>query len=352
MSNSGSRPPPGRSRRKGPVVLGWILPHLIALVASKGDDAGRIRELPGIRGCDFDDPDLHVPEAVVQQVWELAEVTTGDDALGIHLAEALPRGALDLVEYAFRSSASLGDGLERLARYGRVMSDRFAAAVDQRGPDLVIVLGDTGPYPLHHARVEFSLAIVLRLARDGTGRDLVPRAVTFTHPAPPDSSEHLRFFGPGVRFSDRVTAAVLSASDGRLPFVGADPALSAIVRRRLDKVLAARNRPSEESTASHVRRTLFEGLGQALPSPSTIARELGVSLRTLARRLAREQTSFRRLLDEVRCTSALTLLQDPTLSVSDVAFFLHYSEPAAFHRSFRRWTGQSPRRYRHRGRDE
>jgi AraC-like DNA-binding protein len=66
----------------------------------------------------------------------------------------------------------------------------------------------------------------------------------------------------------------------------------------------------------------------------------------LSRRLAEEKTSFRELLDEVRSEFARALLMDRSLSVADVAFFLNYSEPAAFHRSFRRWTGQTPSEYR------
>ena len=63
----------------------------------------------------------------------MAAAATRDPALGVHLAESMPRGALDLVEYAFRSSASLGVGLERLARYGRVLSDCVAARTEDNG---------------------------------------------------------------------------------------------------------------------------------------------------------------------------------------------------------------------------
>jgi AraC-like DNA-binding protein len=66
----------------------------------------------------------------------------------------------------------------------------------------------------------------------------------------------------------------------------------------------------------------------------------------LSRRLADEGTSFRNILDDVRREFACALLQDRSLSVADVAFFLEYSEPAAFNRSFRRWTGKTPRAFR------
>ena len=86
-----------------------MLPHLVAWVEKQGFDVTSMRRLPGL--ADLTDPDLRVPEASAEAAWGLAATITGDAAIGIHLAESLPRGALDLVEYAFRSSASLASGL-------------------------------------------------------------------------------------------------------------------------------------------------------------------------------------------------------------------------------------------------
>ena len=91
---------------------------------------------------------------------------------------------------------------------------------------------------------------------------------------------------------------------------------------------------------------LLENLGQTTITADSVAKALAMSRRTLTRRLSEEGTSFRGILDEVRAELARALLQDRSLSVGDVAFFLQYSEPAAFHRSFRRWTSQTPQRYR------
>src|SRR5690349_14802168 len=115
----------------GPSVQGWVLPYLVEWVETQGCDTAALRSLRGM--AELADPDLRVPEASVEAAWRLASTLTRDDAIGVHLAEWLPRGALDLVEYAFRSSASLAIGLERLVRYGRVISDRVAARSDANG---------------------------------------------------------------------------------------------------------------------------------------------------------------------------------------------------------------------------
>ena len=333
-----------RTIARGPSVQGWLLPHLVAWVENQGFDGTPIRRLPGL--ADLTDPDLRVPEASAETAWRLATTMTGDAAIGVHLAESLPRGALDLVEYAFRSSASLSAGLDRLARYGRVLSDRVAARMEARGEGLLLLVRDAGSTALHPGRADFALAVALKFAREGTGAGITPLQVCFAHPAPEDESEHRRFFRGSVRFGAGSNSMILSAVDAARPMQAADEALASIIRRRLDKLLGERDLHSPGPLSGRVRRMMVEHLGEMTLTPEAGARALAVSRRTLSRRLADEGTSFRNILDDVRREFACALLQDRSLSIADVAFFLEYSEPAAFNRSFRRWTGQSPRAFR------
>jgi AraC-like DNA-binding protein len=333
-----------RRTAPGPSVQGWLVPHLIGWVEQQGIDAARIRQLPGMAA--LSDPDLRVPEASVEAVWHLAATLTRDDAIGVHLAEWLPRGALDLVEYAFRSSESLAAALERLVRYGRVLSDRVAARMDASGEALMLLFRDAGNTSLHPGRAEFALAAALKLARDCTGKNITPLQVCFAHAAPPDASEQKRYFRVPVRYGAGSTSMILAAVDAARPLVGADEALLSIVRRRLEKALAERDRQDAGPFSERVRRLMVENLGATTITPTGAAKALAVSRRTLSRRLADEDTSFRDILDDVRRELACALLQDRSLSIADVAFFLQYSEPAAFHRAFRRWTGRTPQAFR------
>jgi AraC-like DNA-binding protein len=320
-----------------------VLPHLAAWVDSQGFDSASIRRMPG--WADLSDPDVRVSEASMETAWRLASTMTGDDAIGVHVAESLPRGALDLVEYAFRSSASLAAGLERLARYGRVLSDRVAARMEAQGQGLLLLVRDMGSTALHPGRAEFALAAALKFAREGTGAELTPLQVCFAHPAPADQSEHRRFFRRPVLFGAGSNSMILSAADAARPMQAADEALASIVRRRLDKLLLERDLHGPGPLSGRVRRMMVEQLGETTLTPEAVARALAVSRRTLSRRLADEGTSFRHIFDDVRKEFACALLQDRSLSIADVAFFLEYSEPAAFNRSFRRWTGQAPRAF-------
>jgi hypothetical protein len=176
-------------------VLGWVVPLLAAYVREQGYDCAPILQLPGIRGRDLKDPDIRVPEAASREAWRLAMAITADDAIGLHVAQWLPRGALDLIEYSFRASSTLGDGLDRLARYGRLVNDRLAVHVLRSGPGVRFLLGVSDARPLHPQRAEFSVALALRLARDATATHLIPAEVVFVHAPPGDTTGHRLFFG-------------------------------------------------------------------------------------------------------------------------------------------------------------
>jgi AraC-like DNA-binding protein len=327
-------------------VLGWVVPLLAAYIKDRGHDNAPILQLPGIRGRDLKDPDVRVPESSSREAWRLAMAITKDEAIGLHVAQWLPRGSLDLVEYAFRTSATLGDGLDRLARYGRLINDRLAGHVLRKGPGVRFLMGVADARPLHPQRTELSIALVLRLAREATAAHLVPLEVLFAHAAPADSTEHREFFRSPLHFSSGVNGMVFSDADGARAFQGADPALGTIIRRRLDTAMDKLDGPADASTAARVRRLLTEGMGREQQSVTTVGRELGMSARTLSRRLGEEGTSFRAIQDDVRHQLAVALLGDATVSIAEIAFFLGYAEPAPFHRSFRRWTGTTPQLHR------
>jgi hypothetical protein len=142
-------------------TVAWLLPHLIAHVAGRGCTTTPMRNLPGLQGRNLHDPDLRVADATAVDAWRLAVEVTGDEVLGLHMAQAVPKGALDLLEYAFRSSTTLESGLEQLARYGRAVSDRAAARLVWEGEALAV----TWDGSVQRQRVDFALAFVVRLAR-------------------------------------------------------------------------------------------------------------------------------------------------------------------------------------------
>ena len=251
---------------------------------------------------------------------------------------------MDILEYAFRSSPTVGSGLDQLARYVRAVSDRAIAEIDIVGDALAF----TWVEPAQPHRVEFAFALIVRMAREATSARIAPRRVDFAH-RPPESRSRIarssvrRFDSASLRIS-----LLFSRADLALPLRSADPALSRIVRRRMDKML--KQTPRKDSIGTQVRRVLLDNLTGGDLTAAAIARGLGLSERTLHRRLRAENTSFADILDATRGELAKSLLPEPGIGIGEIAFLLGYSEPSAFHRFFRRWTGSTPLAYRRAGR--
>jgi AraC-like DNA-binding protein len=194
-------------------------------------------------------------------------------------------------------------------------------------------------------RAEFSLALAVRLARQATDTSFAPVEVDFAHRPPESLVEHRQFFRARLQFGQPANRILIARADADRALRGKDPALVGVVRRRLDRLLAERP-PDGDSTSAAVRRLLLEALDLGEPAAAAVARELGMSPRTLNRRLRAEGTWFRGILDAVRGERATALLSDPSVGIGEIAFVLGYSEPTAFHRSFKRWTGQTPLAFR------
>ena len=333
--------PAGTARsRQTHTVLAWILPELLAHVTECGFDANPLRRLPGLAGRDLDDPDVRIADASAADAWHLAEQITGDDSIGLHMAQSIPAGALDILEYAFRSSPTVGAGLDQLARYVRAVIDRAAARFDIVDDALAV----TWVKPAEPHRVEFAFALIVRMAREATGVSLAPREVHFAHRPPESRLEHRAFFRSPVRFGESSNHLLFSRRDLALPLRSADPALLRIVRRRMDKML--KQIPRQDSIGTQVRRVLLDKLVSGELTAASIAPGLGLSERTLHRRLRAEITSFADILDATRGELAKSLLPEPGIGIGEIAFLLGYSEPSAFHRFFRRWAGTTPLAYR------
>jgi AraC-like DNA-binding protein len=322
-------------------VLTWVLPHLLTYVATCGHDSTSLRLLHGLRGRNLDDPDTRVADSAAVEAWRLAEQITGDDALGLHMAQSIPSGALDLLEYAFRSSPTLDIAFKQLARYGRAVGEHAPPVLETKDNTVSVSWRDLK----QRQRTEFAMSFLVRLSREATGASLAPVEVSFAHGPPENLFEHRAFFRAPLRFETLSNQLLFARSDLAYPLRGADPALSGVVCRRLEKMLTAA-RAQQESTAAQVRRVLLESLARGEPTAAATARELGVSERTMHRRLRAEGTSFRSTLDAVRGDLAADLLRERHIGIAEIAFVLGYSEPAAFYRSFRRWTGQTPLAFR------
>ncbi len=290
------------------------------------------------------DDDARISPAQLLVAWSEAVRLTGDRQLALRIAEATPTGAFGIVEYVCRAAPTLGDALRQWVRYLNLLDDAVTVGLEVRGDRALLRVEreSEAPAPAAH---ELCWALVARNLRVLAQAPFRPLAVEFSHPAPGDVAAYRRFFDAPVLFDAEETQLVLPASAIDAPMTTADPGLLAVLTRAADDLLARADR--DPPITSQVRRALHRALRSDDATVDRVARGLGLTGRSLQRRLRDEGTSFQDVRDDVRRALAQRYLDDG-LAIAEIAFLLGFSEPSAFFRAFKRWTGQTPLAHRRR----
>lgn len=189
-----------------------------------------------------------------------------------------------------------------------------------------------------------TLAAAVALGRSITQVAWSPIAVSFRHPEPAETGEHRRIFGCQPNFGAGMNAIVLDRDLLQLPIVKADPGLCAVLDRHAEELLA--RYPRQDLLINRVRSALRDEMNGGDPSLERIAAQLGMSGRTLQRRLRDLHTSHQELLDQMRRDLAVRYMQEPEMAICEIAYLLGFSERSVLHRAFKRWTGKTPSEFR------
>jgi AraC-like DNA-binding protein len=293
----------------------------------------------------LNDPDNRIPFAQLVALYEHAARLTGDDAFGLHVGERADPRLFDVLGYMVVNSPTMGEALHRLVRYHSIWSEGASFNLDISGSLVSLTyeyLGGRSDVSRHDC--EMTLSIAVSFSRRVTGVDWTPREISFQHAKPKSTAEHQRIFRAPVRFNRPDNMLVFDISLLSLPIIKADASLCEILDRQAQEQLA--RLPRREGLVDQVRQLLSEALNGGDPRLEIISQKLGISIRTLQRKLREEGTSHQDLLDEMRSSLSRRYLQEPQLAICEVAYLLGFSEPSAFHRAFRRWTGVTPKEFR------
>lgn len=321
----------------------------LAYLGRRGLAADRVLQAAGVDPVSIEAPGERVPASAMERLWAAAERLTGDPDLGLHSAESYNPGALSIVGYVILSCPTAADALERLARYAPLLNEGLEVGVTREAGQVHCRFGAAAQVDsfLHHAPRQaietLAAGIVLTLQRLAR-RPPLPLAVSFRHRAPPSTTEHRRLLGPAVQFDQTENAVVYAEAALAAPMLSADPALLEVFEADARRRLAAL--APQGAISRRVQALLVSRLKGEVPSLADIARELAMSERSVQRGLSAEATSYRDIVDEVRKGLALAHLSRRGVSAADVALLLGFSEPSAFTRAFRRWTGSSPSQFR------
>jgi AraC-like DNA-binding protein len=285
------------------------------------------------------DPEARVSPAQFCVAWAEAARLSGEPALALRIAETMPQGAFGIVEYVCRSAPTLHEALRQWVRYLGILDDSVEVGLVDLGADVAfrVIAESEAPAPGSH---ELCFALLLVNARRVIATRLEPSAVRFAHRVPAARLGRYReFFGADVRFGATRTELVLPKSALDAPLTTADPNLHAILLPTAEDKLG--RPPAGPPLTDQVRRALRVALSSDDAQLVGVAKRLGMTARSLQRRLQDEGSSFQALRDETRRALADRYLGEG-LSVAEISFLLGFSEPSAFFRAFKRWTGLTP----------
>jgi AraC-like DNA-binding protein len=263
-----------------------------------------------------------------------------DEFLGFRLAQSPDLREIGLLYYVLASSQTFIDALQRGARYSSIVNEGISLrCIDGKSFGLSFHYVGVERHLDRH-QIEFWITAIVRVFRQLTGLRLLPDKVRLCHRRS-ETAELSEFFGNNIEFGAEVDELTFSGSVRQSPLVSADPFLNKLLSSYCEEAIA--NRPKDLGLfRTRVENAIVPLLPHGGARVSEVARQLGLSQRTFARRLALENVTFSELLQELRSDLARRYLDDGDLAISQIAWLLGYREVGAFSHAFKRWTGETP----------
>ena len=318
------------------------------VVAAAGDgvDAAALLRSAGLDPNARADPKAMISATVYYELIERIAGETDATQLPLRTGASMRCDDYGALGLAFKAAPTLFGSYSRVARYARIWTSVVAYALEPDGSNTWFVLHRSGTRRLglrmsNEATLASATAIAREVSHNGT---FTPLEVHLTHPQPKVIAHHEAYFGCPVFFgSDRDAILISNESINRTNKLG-DEGITQFLQQHLDQELAliANTKSLNERTKDVIARALSEGL----PKMDDVARNLGMSVRSLHRRLADDGLTFRTLTENTRQELAEALLRDARYSIAEVAFLTGFSEQSSFNRAFKRWAGDTPATYR------
>jgi AraC-like DNA-binding protein len=316
---------------------------LLELAVSRGASRCALTERSRIEPAELEDRDNRVPFAKYVALMKAGQDLCGDPALALHFGESVDASEISFTHQI--GASSMAEAITVGNRYARLSvevdegsADRFV--LSRIGGRLWLI--DTRKNPNDFPELtESAFARMICTMRRLVGEKSLVKAVHVTHAAPKYRAEYDRIFRVPVVFDSDKNA--LLVDDAMLSFKPpVSPAYaSEVLTAHADELLEKLE--SSKSMRGSVERLLALSLKSGDASMKAIAGKLGVSRQTLFRKLKLEGVTFEKVLDELRYKLALHYLSAKKMSVNQTAYMVGFSDPAAFSRAFKRWTGSTPR---------
>ena len=270
-------------------------------------------------------------------------------ALGLEIGEFMEPEHAGVLAWLALSCDTVGELVDQLLRFHSLMWQGFDVRLEEQADRVSLFWTPQQATPsalLDLARLgyETGIAGILQMLRILCGTDHSPLAVTLLGAPPAQVAPYRAFFGCPVTFSERTSSMTFACSLLQQPLAARDQVLHRLLARQASarqRAISARDR-----FLIDFQRALGRALDRGVPSLEQVAADLAMSRATLQRRLQGRDLTFQQALDSIRFELARMYLEDPRVSLAEVAQLLSFSEQSAFTRAFRRWSGRTPGEFR------
>lgn len=324
------------------VSIHWV-ETVIRTAASLGSDRKALLAEAGLSAQSLTQARWPIDD--ITRLWHAAERCTGDNAFGLKTGINVRPANVDVLGLVMQSAATLREAIAVVQKYQTLISDGGSFQLLPAGKSSWLIYHpQQGKLAFSPHQIEAVLSAVVALASSITGRRLTPQQVQLSQPAIGSPRNYRACFGCSVTFNQAFSGLLVTNHLLDTPLPQADSQLAKFHERYSnERLVSLRQR---HNTADDVRQWIRTQLGPDVPTREEAATRLGISGRTLARRLKIQRCTFHGLLDEVRHELALEGLNEPHRPLADIAQSLGYAELSPFYRAFRRWEGVAPGEWR------
>jgi AraC-like DNA-binding protein len=332
-----SKPPQLADRFEVAASLGA---SLLAMARDRDIDVDSIARSMGLNTSSFNDFSTRISLDRLCRLFESLAIISGDPAFGLKAADYLEPGSTGIYGYGMLSAPTLAESLSFAVRHHRLLMETQHCAIVVKGEIAQLEWSLPALIVRHDQFTDYFAALFAARYRGLLGLNL--RAARFLLQRPPPAALGLyrRKLATNLRFGEPMNAIEFPASLMATPNPKADARLHRLMEEQCNK--QAELKVENDDLQTRIRLFLLQNLSAGEPTLEHVARHMGMSERTLQRRLAEAGTSHNDLIDQTRCEWARRLLRDSERSISDIGYELGFSQPSAFTRSTRRWFGRSP----------